>query len=79
MNARLNPRQRMVLEMILNGHCNKEIAVKLGVSVRTAKMHVSDLYRTLDLSEPKMGPFGHYARKELIQRFGKFRVVWEAA
>lgn len=57
--------------MLLNGYCNKEIAAKLGVAERTAKYHLGKIYRALDV------PPGPWTRKELLRRFGKFRVVWE--
>ena len=71
MNARLNPRQRLILEMLLNGYCNKEIAAKLGMVERTVKYHLGGIYRVLGV------PPGPWRRKELLRRFGQFRVVWE--
>ena len=40
---RLTPRQREVLEFIKAGLSNREIAQKLGITVRTVKIHVSVL------------------------------------
>ena len=37
---RLTPRQREVLQLVAEGATTKEIARKLGVSVKTAEMHV---------------------------------------
>ncbi len=45
--AGLTPKQRQVLDLILNGKCNKEIAAELGVEVRTAKFHASSIYARL--------------------------------
>lgn len=42
--VRLTPRERQVFECILDGLSNKEIADKIGISVRTVKFHVSNLY-----------------------------------
>lgn len=39
----ITPREKQVLEMIQRGMCNKEIAQGLGISLRTAKFHVSNL------------------------------------
>lgn len=71
MSYRLTPRQRVILEMLLNGYCNKEIAAKLGVAERTVRYHLGNVYRLLEV------PPGAWRRKELVRRFGKFRVVWE--
>jgi DNA-binding NarL/FixJ family response regulator len=41
--ARLSSREREVVELLLKNLSNKEIAVKLRISERTAKFHVSNL------------------------------------
>ena len=48
--ARLTPRQRDVLEGILDGKSRKEIAADLHLSENTVKMHTSSLYRLLNVS-----------------------------
>lgn len=47
----LTPRQRQVLQLIAEGHSTKEIAEKLGISVKTAKTHRTELMRRLDLHD----------------------------
>lgn len=42
-SPRLSPREREVLECLLENLSNKEIAKKLNISERTAKFHVSNL------------------------------------
>jgi len=46
----LSPRQTDVLEGILDGKSRKEIAIDLHLSENTVKMHISSLYRLLDVS-----------------------------
>jgi DNA-binding CsgD family transcriptional regulator len=41
----LTPRDREVLELVLRGAQNKEIALRLGLVEQSAKQHVSDLLR----------------------------------
>ena len=35
----LTPRELQVLRMVASGHCNKEIADKLGISTKTVEKH----------------------------------------
>ncbi|NWG86462.1 MAG: response regulator transcription factor [Hydrogenophilaceae bacterium] len=42
--ARLTPREREVLELIMAGLSNKEMAKKIGVSPRTIEVHRANLY-----------------------------------
>jgi DNA-binding NarL/FixJ family response regulator len=46
----LSPREREVFRLILDGLANKEIATRLGISVRTAKFHVSAILRKCGVS-----------------------------
>lgn len=46
---RLSPREREVLECLLESLSNKEIARKLDISERTAKFHVSNLLAKFDV------------------------------
>jgi two-component system response regulator FixJ len=45
--ARLSPREREVLEALVLGQAHKEIAHKLGISVRTVELHRSRMLRRL--------------------------------
>jgi DNA-binding CsgD family transcriptional regulator len=45
----LTPRQREILELVGIGKSNAEIATVLGISMNTAKLHVSAILRRLDL------------------------------
>jgi DNA-binding CsgD family transcriptional regulator len=44
----LTPREIQVLTLVAQGASNKEIARRLGISVHTAKFHVSQLFDKLD-------------------------------
>ena len=47
----LTPREREVLMLIATGRANKEIAGQLGISERTVKTHVSNIFSKLQLSD----------------------------
>ncbi len=47
---RLSRRQQEVLDLVVAGKCNKEIASQLFVTERTAKYHVSLLMRLFGVS-----------------------------
>jgi DNA-binding NarL/FixJ family response regulator len=46
----LTPREREVLQLIARGYMSKEIARRLGISVKTVESHVSGVLRKLQLS-----------------------------
>jgi DNA-binding NarL/FixJ family response regulator len=48
---RLTLRQREVLQLIAEGHTTKEIAARLGISVKTAEAYRNELMKTLDLHD----------------------------
>jgi DNA-binding NarL/FixJ family response regulator len=47
----LTPRQREVLKMIAEGHSTKEIAYRMGVSVKTVETHRTQLMERLDIRD----------------------------
>ncbi len=62
----LSPRERQVLQLISEGKSTKEVAVLLGISVKTAESHRSRLMQKLDIHET--ASLVRYAiRKGLIQ------------
>ncbi len=46
-NLRLTPRQREVLQLIIEGHTMREIANQLGISTRTAESHKYEMMESL--------------------------------
>ena len=48
---RLTPRQREVLQLVAEGKTTKEIGRALGISVKTAEMHRSQLMDSLDIHD----------------------------
>ena len=46
----LTNREREVLQLILHGHSSQSIADKLGIALRTVKLHRQNLYQKLDIS-----------------------------
>jgi DNA-binding NarL/FixJ family response regulator len=48
--AELTSREREILRMVAAGKANKQIAAELVISERTARTHVSNILRKLDLS-----------------------------
>ncbi len=47
----LTIREKEVLQLIVNGHSNKEIAGKLNITLRTVKAHVSNILIKLDVND----------------------------
>jgi len=47
----LTIREKEVLQLIVNGHSNKEIASKLNITLRTVKAHVSSILIKLDVND----------------------------
>jgi DNA-binding NarL/FixJ family response regulator len=48
--ASLTPREREVLTLIARGYLYKEVALDLGISVKTVEHHVSAVLRKLQLT-----------------------------
>ena len=46
---KLTPRQREILQLIAEGRTSKDIALELGLSVKTADAHRANVMRKLDL------------------------------
>jgi DNA-binding NarL/FixJ family response regulator len=49
-NVRLSPREREVLNLLTQGHSNREIALHLNVAHKTVKNHVSNILSKMDTS-----------------------------
>ena len=47
--SRLTPREREIVQLLAEGKSSKEVAVALGLSVKTAETHRSNIMRKLDL------------------------------
>ena len=47
----LSPRERQVLQLIAEGKTSKEVAVQLGISLKTAVSHRTNIMEKLDLHE----------------------------
>ena len=47
---RLTPRQWELLRLLAAGHTNTQIARRLGISERTVRTHLENIYRRLDVS-----------------------------
>ena len=62
----LTPRELEVLALPAEGKSNKEIARRLGISVHTAKFHVSALIDKLD-AVGRTDVVAHAARRGVIQ------------
>jgi DNA-binding NarL/FixJ family response regulator len=46
--SRLTPRQREIIQLLAEGRSNKEIAVTLGLSIKTAETHRANIMRRLN-------------------------------
>lgn len=60
----LRQTQMRVLEAMIEGLCNKEIAARFGFSPSAAKQHVAKIYAALGIS----------SRAQLFRKFGHFEV-----
>ena len=40
----LTPRELQVYELVVKGKCNKEVATALGLSTRTVRFHLSNIF-----------------------------------
>lgn len=45
-----SPRERQIIPLLVQGKSNKEIALALGISVRTVEFHLSNLYEKLGVA-----------------------------
>jgi DNA-binding CsgD family transcriptional regulator len=61
----LTPRERDVLALMAEGASNKQIAIRLGISVHTAKFHVASVLEKLDATG-RTDAVAHAARKGVI-------------
>ena len=46
----LTPRETSIVEMVLRGHSSEAIALRLGISTGTVKVHRRNVYRKLGIS-----------------------------
>jgi two-component system response regulator NreC len=46
--TRLTPRQREIVQLLAEGKSSKEVAVALGLSVKTAETHRANIMKRLD-------------------------------
>jgi len=62
---RLTTRQRLIVQLILRGHSNRSISLRLGITEGTAKIHRKAIYDRLDVS----------SQSELFGMFIDFLIV----
>ena len=48
----LTDRERVVVRLIAEGHSNKEVALLLGITIKTVETHRAAVMRKLNLSSP---------------------------
>jgi FixJ family two-component response regulator len=48
--SRLSPRERQVLDMVVNGALNKQISAQLGAAERTVKAHRAHVMEKMEVS-----------------------------
>jgi DNA-binding CsgD family transcriptional regulator len=64
-NANLTIREHDVLNLVLEGKADKDISRTLGISIRTVRHHISNLFR-------KFGVGGRAELVSVILRLGRF-------
>ena len=47
----MTPRERQVLQLLAEGKANKEVAVALGLSIKTAETHRAQIMERLDIHD----------------------------
>ena len=47
----LTPRQREILQLVAEGHTSKDIALRLGLSIKTVEAHRAQIMERLDVHE----------------------------
>ena len=57
----LSPREKQVVDLLLLGMSNKQIALALGVSVRTVEFHLKNIYIKMQVA----------SRVELVLKLGR--------
>ena len=62
--GRLTPREREIVQLLAEGKSNKEVAAPLGISVKTAETHRTNIMRKLKLHS--MSELVRYAIREKI-------------
>ena len=56
----LTKREREIIDLILNGFCNKEIAQQLHISAHTVKSHIHNILKKLALkTRLQLASFSH--------------------
>jgi DNA-binding NarL/FixJ family response regulator len=50
MKTQFSPREQQVIEQLLQGKSNKQIALALGLSVRAVEFHLGNLYAKLGVA-----------------------------
>jgi len=65
--AHLTPRQQDVLQLLVNGKTNKEIANALGTSESTVRVHLNAIFRALGV-ENRTEACSVALRKQLVRR-----------
>jgi DNA-binding NarL/FixJ family response regulator len=64
--SRLTPREREIVQLLAEGKSNKEVADRLGISVKTAETHRAAIMRKLEL--PSLPDLVRYAiRNKIIE------------
>ena len=61
---RLTPREREIVQLLAEGKSNKEVALALNISVKTAETHRANIMRKLDLHS--VADIVHYAIRNKI-------------
>jgi DNA-binding NarL/FixJ family response regulator len=49
--VQLTPREREVLLMVIQGHANKQIARRMGISEKTVKGHLTNLFQRIGVAD----------------------------
>ena len=66
----LTSREMEVLRLVVAGHSNGQIALRLGISVKTASAHVSNILRKLD-AENRVEAAVRASRIGLVEGFSR--------
>ena len=82
-DVQLSKREIEVLELVLQGNSNKQIALSLHITVRTVEFHLKNIYAKFQVSSRielilKLGHATHLSRTQVPGQVAKIEELWSS-